>query len=104
MNLKQLTNDQLRSLASIAARDANTVRQVVHRMRDLWEKKVIVISKKYKEIGPQTQALRQAYLDAEYFKAVDEYTDLLESGLKNRIQFETMCMMIKARQSERKNR
>jgi len=102
MNLKRLTNEQLRSLAGTASQEANTTRQVVHRLRELWDKQVLGIAQKYRQSGSQNKALRLAYVDQEYLRAALSYSDLVESGLRSRIQFETSCMMIKARQSERK--
>jgi len=80
--------------------EANAIRQVVRRVRQLWDRKLVSLEDKYSNQS-RTKSSRQAVVDESYLESVKEYSDLLHESLTKRIQYETSMMLITARRSER---
>lgn len=102
-NLKRLSDEKLKSLASQFGHDAGSIKQVVLRMRDLWDLQLGNIE--VEQGGRQSKAstARMTYLDEKYLASIAEYSDLVEISIKKRVLFETSHLLLKARQSERRN-
>jgi hypothetical protein len=101
-NLKRLSDEKLKSLASQFGHDAGTIKQVVLRMRDLWDLQLGNIE--VEQGGRQSKAstARMTYLDEKYLASIAEYSDLVEISIRKRVLFETSHLLLKARQSERR--
>lgn len=95
-----LSDESLKSLAIRFGQEANEIRQVVRRVRQLWDRKLLGIEEKYSHRS-RTRSSRQAVVDQNYLDSVKEYSDLLHESLKKRVQYETSMMLITARRSER---
>ncbi len=97
---RSLNDESLKSLAMRFGQEANAIRQVVRRVRQLWDRKLVSLEDKYSNQS-RTKSSRQAVVDESYLESVKEYSDLLHESLTKRIQYETSMMLITARRSER---
>ncbi|MEI8027498.1 MAG: hypothetical protein WCI18_14210 [Pseudomonadota bacterium] len=98
---RSLSDERLKALVVQLGQEASTVRQVVKRVKELWDIKLVGIEKRYASNQSRTRSTRQALLDQAYMDSVKEYSDLLHQSLTKRIQYETSMMLITARRSER---
>ena len=101
-SLRLLSDEKLKSLAAKFGHDAGSIRQVVRRMRDLWNLQLAKIEVESGLGQRKASTTRQAYLDEKYIASITEYSDLVEISIQKRILFETSHLLLKARQSSRR--
>ena len=97
---RSLNDESLKALAMRFGQEANAIRQVVRRVRQLWDRKLVGFDDRYSNQS-RTKSTRQAVVGESYLESVKEYSDLLHESLTKRIQYETSMMLITARRSEK---
>lgn len=98
---RTLSDEKLKAMAMQFGQEASTIRQVVQRVKQLWDAKLVGIESRYSLNQSRTRSTRQAFVDESYLDSIKEYSDLLHQSLAKRIQYETSMMLITARRSQR---
>ncbi len=93
-----LSNEDLVEYLRHCSRQEAEARQLVRRLKDLWDLRLREILAKV-SAPTQAQRLRILYTSHDYARLVEEYTNLLAESHKLRAEYQTHYMLFMARKS-----